>query len=161
MWVSALKPCYQCTFLCWVQLYCPLYPALLHMTTCRYRRSGLLFWALCSAKEVISLKWLERKDWDVRLCWSFPLPLASSVTLGRSLSSPKPHSAAFKMVFNFLQLDTSLWSRIWLMANIWWRHRASDKVLSTSNIQTLGNSEMMKVFIQMLIWLIGAALMYE
>ena len=34
-------------------------------------------------------------------------------------------------------------------------------ILSTANIQALGNNEMTRVFIQMFAWLSGTALMYE
>lgn len=100
---------------------------------------------------------VERKQTEMSDGAGALLPFSSSVTLGPSLHSPKPCSTATNMVFNLLQLDISLWGCIWLMANIWWRQsfRQGLDVLSTSNIQTLGNSEMIKVFIQMLIWLSG------
>lgn len=34
-------------------------------------------------------------------------------------------------------------------------------ILSTANIQALGHNEMIKVLIQMCVWLTGTALMYE
>lgn len=142
---------------------CPSYSflfPLIHMATWRYWRTGLLFVLQDLLKKTFHWSgWCggKKTDWDVRWSRSPALPFSSSVTLGPSLHSPKPCSTATNMVFNLLQLDISLWGCIWLMANIWWRQsfRQGLDVLSTSNIQTLGNSEMIKVFIQMLIWLSG------
>jgi len=159
-------PRYQFAFICWVQgsfhVLCTHFFFLLHT----WQHVGIEGLGSCSVLQYLLNKsfrwncWCGRKQTDIRRCWSPALPLASSVTLGPSLHSLKPCSTAITMVFNLLQLDISLWGCIWLMANIWWRQsfRQGLDVLSTSNIQTLGNSEMIQVFIQMLIWLSGNSL---
>lgn len=89
--------------------------------------------------------------------WSLnsALPVVSSVTLGTSFHFSAPWSTVINTVLTLLQIELSL--RLYLINGKYLikpqslRHGLG--ILSTSNSQTLGNNEMIQVFIQMFVWL--------